>query len=181
MPSGAAGSGWSKPEEPKPAEQPQPEVRQSALTAGSNWASQNRQDGSGGWVPPARDGPFSAPAVRGSFPVERHLNPEEYPSLAAVAKEKPPSKRQHFEHQAAAQQHQHHQVCAAVASRQALDGRLLSSSCVHKIHHRAVQHRPVAAAKWHACVGCQMCSCCAILGKGAVSAVQEGSHACHSL
>lgn len=107
VPSGAAGSGWSKPEEPQqaPQPQPQPEVRQSALTAGSNWASVQRS-GSSGWVPPAREGPFaagSAAAVpRGSFPVERHLNPEEYPSLAATSKDKPASKRQQYE------QHPHH-------------------------------------------------------------------------
>jgi hypothetical protein len=102
VPSGTAGAGWSKPEEPQPAPQPQPEVRQSALTAGSNWASQGRQEGSSSYVPPVREGPY-APGSRGSFPVERHLNPEEYPSLAAGAKEKPPSKR-HYE--AASAQHQ---------------------------------------------------------------------------
>eukprot|EP00882_Tetradesmus_deserticola_P006733 GHRQ01007086.1.p1 GENE.GHRQ01007086.1~~GHRQ01007086.1.p1 ORF type:complete len:427 (+),score=116.81 GHRQ01007086.1:83-1363(+) len=94
VPSGTAGTGWSKPEEPQPAPQPQPEVRQSALTAGSNWASQDRQDGSSSYVPPVREGPY-APGSRGSFPVERHLNPEEYPSLAAGAKEKPPVRRQY--------------------------------------------------------------------------------------
>lgn len=103
VPSGTAGAGWSKPEEPQPAAQPQPEVRQSALTAGSNWASQSRPDGSSSYVPPVREGPY-APGSRGSFPVERHLNPEEYPSLAAGAKEKPPSKRQQYEHTSA-----HHQ------------------------------------------------------------------------
>jgi hypothetical protein len=51
-----------------------------------------------------REGPY-APGSRGSFPVERHLNPEEYPSLAAGAKEKPPSKR-HYEPASA----QHQQV-----------------------------------------------------------------------
>jgi hypothetical protein len=102
VPSGTAGAGWSKPEEPQPAPQPQPEVRQSALTAGSNWASQGRQEGSSSYVPPVREGPYAS-GSRGSFPVERHLNPEEYPSLAAGAKEKPPSKR-HYEH--ASVQHQ---------------------------------------------------------------------------
>jgi len=109
VPSGAAGSGWTKPEEPQPQQQQQPEVRQSALTTGSNWASQPRP-GSSGWVPPAREGPYAGSAAArgtGSFPVERHLNPEEYPSLAAIAREKPPSRRQQFEQQSSA--HQHHQ------------------------------------------------------------------------
>lgn len=98
VPSGAAGAGWNKPEEPQPPQpQPQPEVRQSALTAGSNWASSQRTSSSG-WVPPVREGPFAGTAApRGSFPVERHLNPEEYPSLEATSKEKPASKRQQFE------------------------------------------------------------------------------------
>jgi hypothetical protein len=113
VPSSAAGTGWSKPEEPQqqPQLQPQPEVRQSALTAGSNWASSQRS-ASSGWVPPAREGPFAAgsAAPRGSFPVDRHLNPEEYPSLAATGKEKPEKKKQQYEQQA----RDHHQVCAAV-------------------------------------------------------------------
>lgn len=103
VPSGTAGAGWSKPEEPQPQQQSQaqPEVRQSALTAGSNWASSEPRSGSTGWVPPAREGPFAAgSSYRGgsSFPVERHLNPEEYPSLAATASEKLPSKRHAHEH-----------------------------------------------------------------------------------
>jgi hypothetical protein len=102
----SAGTGWSKPEDSLPPQQPaQPEVRQSALTATSNWASSERSSGGGGggstnWVPPVRDGPFSAGSAsyRGpSFPVERHLNPEEYPSLAVTAKEKSASKRQQYE------------------------------------------------------------------------------------
>lgn len=97
VPSGAAGTGWSKPEEPPPQQQPaQPEVRQSALTAGSNWASTQRS-GSTGWVPPVREGPFAAGSSTyrsGSFPLERQLNPEEYPTLGTTASEKPPSKRQ---------------------------------------------------------------------------------------
>lgn len=113
VPSGAAGAGWSKPEEPQPQPQPQPEVRQSALTAGSNWASQNRSD-SAGWLPPTREGPYAAgsAAAKGSFPVERHLNPEEYPSLAAVSREKPPTKKQQYEQQAL----QHQQVSLVHAS-----------------------------------------------------------------
>lgn len=103
VPSNAAGSGWSKPEEPQPQPQPQPEIRQSALTAGSTWASQNRSDTTG-WVPPTREGPYAAAGKgsgKGSFPVDRHLNPEEYPSLAAVSREKPQVRRheQHAAHQ----------------------------------------------------------------------------------
>ncbi len=90
VPSGG-GSGWTKPEEqPPPQQQPtQPEVRQSALTAGSNWASSAAQPRPGvpqpQWTPPVRDVPHIGPP-RGSYPVDRHLNPEEYPSLAATAK-----------------------------------------------------------------------------------------------
>eukprot|EP00195_Chlamydomonas_chlamydogama_P016482 CAMPEP_0202907676 /NCGR_PEP_ID=MMETSP1392-20130828/43468_1 /ASSEMBLY_ACC=CAM_ASM_000868 /TAXON_ID=225041 /ORGANISM="Chlamydomonas chlamydogama, Strain SAG 11-48b" /LENGTH=1511 /DNA_ID=CAMNT_0049596685 /DNA_START=73 /DNA_END=4608 /DNA_ORIENTATION=- len=84
VPSGSGSGTWSKPEEaPAP-----PEVgpRQPSITAVSTWASQ----------PPVRPGPPSAaspwqpPAVQArgpsSFPLDRHLNPEEYPSLAASAK-----------------------------------------------------------------------------------------------
>lgn len=99
------GAGWRKPEEPQPQQpqaQSQPEVHKSALTAGSNWASSGgTRSSSSGWVPPAREGPFAGTsAPRGSFPVERHLNPEEYPSLAATSQDKPASKRQQFEQQA---------------------------------------------------------------------------------
>jgi hypothetical protein len=90
VPSNAAGGGWTKPEEPPPQQPQQPEAPRSALTAGSNWASQNRSSASG-WVPPVREGPYapgSTSGPKGSFPVDRHLNPEEYPSLAATAHEK---------------------------------------------------------------------------------------------
>ncbi|GIL74137.1 hypothetical protein Vretimale_4920 [Volvox reticuliferus] len=80
VPAGAS-AGWAKPEEQAPPTQPQ-EVR-SALTAGSNWASQPRI-GSGAW---ASTGTSSPAHGRGpSFPVDRHLNPDEYPSLAATAR-----------------------------------------------------------------------------------------------
>ncbi len=79
VPTGAS-AGWAKPEEPSAPAQPQ-EVR-SALTAGSNWASQPRL-GSGAWTSGGTDSP--APA-RPSFPLDRHLNPDEYPSLAATAR-----------------------------------------------------------------------------------------------
>lgn len=83
MPSTGPGGGWSKPEEPAPAP-PQPEQHKSALTAGSTWGSAGGAGGEGGYVPPLRAGPFSRPTS--SFPVERRLNPDEYPSLAATAK-----------------------------------------------------------------------------------------------
>lgn len=152
VPSGAAGTGWSKPEEPQqqPQPQPQPEVRQSALTAGSNWASSQRS-ASSGWVPPAREGPFAAgsAAPRGSFPVDRHLNPEEYPSLAATGKEKPEKKKKQYEQQA----RDRHQV--GVAANECLQDLGITtwacqqqggSSHVHSLHFSASQ-RAAAALK----------------------------------
>ncbi len=77
--SGGAG-GWSKPEEPAP--EPSEAARASALSAGSNWASQQGR----GLAPWGSGPPPSAPVpTRTSFPVDRHLNPEEFPSLAATA------------------------------------------------------------------------------------------------
>jgi hypothetical protein len=106
VPSNAAGGGWSKPEEPQPAPQ-QPAAQEpprSALTAGSNWASQNRS-GSSGWVPPVREGPYAPGSTypKSSFPVDRHLNPEEYPSLAATAQQPKPAKHKAAHEQAPAQ------------------------------------------------------------------------------
>lgn len=88
VPSGSAGPGWSKPEEVVPPP-PQPEYKQSALTSGSTWASQPRSSSAPvNWHPPQKEA-VNIPqpqGARGSYPVDRHLNPEEYPSLAATVR-----------------------------------------------------------------------------------------------
>lgn len=64
--SGGSGT-WTKPEEETP------------LTVSSNWASS-----SGPWQPPATVAPVPAQPVR--VPVDRMLNPAEYPTLGASSK-----------------------------------------------------------------------------------------------
>lgn len=80
VPAGSGTGGWNKPEEAPAVSQPEIS-RPAALTAGSTWASQPRAGGAA-WQPSV-----AAPAPKPTtFPGDRGLNPEEYPSLAATAK-----------------------------------------------------------------------------------------------
>ena len=81
--SGNRGS-WKQPEE-----QPLPDVRTSALTAGSNWAGPGKSPGPN-WQPP--EGPY--PTAASLPPRDRHLNPHEYPTLSAAAAPRPHFPRQ---------------------------------------------------------------------------------------
>ena len=104
VPSGTGSGGWSKPEEPAPPPQPEAPPRPSAITtSGSSWANaaqtsqQQRpapptafqQQQGAAWVA-ATAGPLG---LKPSYPVDRHLNPEEYPSLAATARAAQSSKQ----------------------------------------------------------------------------------------
>lgn len=105
VPSGAPGAGWvQKAEEPTSAAAAaaaaQESLRVSSLAATSaSWAAQPKQS-SGAWLPPgAAAAAPQAPGRGPSFPADRHLNPEEYPSLAATARSNSqPQKRPAFEH-----------------------------------------------------------------------------------
>lgn len=88
VPSASAGArgSWKQPEEQQ---QPPPESRASALTAGSNWAAPGKAPGL--QFPPP-EGPYpTAPALQAR---DRHLNPHDYPTLAATL-----APRQHFARQ----------------------------------------------------------------------------------
>ncbi|KAK9916331.1 hypothetical protein WJX75_001307 [Coccomyxa subellipsoidea] len=75
VPSGS-GASWQKVEEPAPTPA---DLRQTALSAGSTWASTQSRDS--GWQPPAPQLQALPPPRPGS----RRLNPHEYPSLSAAA------------------------------------------------------------------------------------------------
>lgn len=84
VPSGTGSSSWTaKPEETNVND------GQPSITANATWASQPRPAApaapAGAWQPPTA--PTAPTSHRGSsYPVDRHLNPEEFPSLAATAK-----------------------------------------------------------------------------------------------
>ncbi|KAK9807338.1 hypothetical protein WJX73_003098 [Symbiochloris irregularis] len=86
--SGARGS-WKQPEEPQQ-QQPAPDARTSALTAGSNWAGPGKSPGQPLWQPP--EGPY--PTAASLPPRDRHLNPHEYPTLSTAAQSRPHLPRQ---------------------------------------------------------------------------------------